>query len=124
MVKYRCKICRRKFSTRSGLTQHANAKHGGRTSLSQPSQIQQRSQQSAMMTPKHNMNLWSIPSTMSQETISNNSSTLENSTLQVDSSDIMKGVVVGENNNDMMANVVVNEPCYNLQNRFLIKSHK
>ena len=35
MVKYICEICRREFSTASGLTQHANAKHVGRTSLSQ-----------------------------------------------------------------------------------------
>ena len=33
MVKYRCGICNREVSTASELTQHANAKHNGRTSL-------------------------------------------------------------------------------------------
>ena len=33
MVKHRCGICNKEFSTASGLTQHANAKHNGRTSL-------------------------------------------------------------------------------------------
>ena len=32
---YRCNICQRIFSARSGLTRHANAVHHGRTTLFQ-----------------------------------------------------------------------------------------
>ena len=124
MVKYRCGICKREFSTTSGLTQHANAKHHGRTSLSRTnevSQIQQISQQSrVVMRPEHDTNLWSMPITMLQETISTNSSTLKNSTSQVDgnsdSDDMMEDVIVGEGGDNTMADVV-SEPRYNLRNQ-------
>uniref|UniRef100_U9UQ24 C2H2-type domain-containing protein n=1 Tax=Rhizophagus irregularis (strain DAOM 181602 / DAOM 197198 / MUCL 43194) TaxID=747089 RepID=U9UQ24_RHIID len=36
MVRYKCQICKRYFSTPSGLRQHANAKHHGRTTTSRP----------------------------------------------------------------------------------------
>lgn len=66
MVRYQCTICKRYFSARSGLTQHANAVHQGRTSLSssQPHHeiVQQRSRQSQeVVMPEHNPDLWSMP---------------------------------------------------------------
>ena len=64
MVKYHCEICRREFSTAGGLTQHANAKHNGRTTLSQSSSTQprQRSEYVArsdyvLTRPEHNEDL-------------------------------------------------------------------
>lgn len=66
MVRYQCTICKRYFSTRGGLTQHANAVHQGRTSLSssQPHHeiVQQRSRQSQEVAmPEHNPDLWNMP---------------------------------------------------------------
>lgn len=66
MVKYRCKICGREFSTSYGLTQHRNAKHRGRTTL-QTSEIlsNQRTQQPQVMAVlEHDTNLWNAPITM------------------------------------------------------------
>src|SRR6266516_2709787 len=56
---HRCGICKRTFSTSSGLTQHANAVHHGRTSLSRTNELIQGSQR-----PEHDANLWSAPITM------------------------------------------------------------
>ena len=67
MVKYRCGICRREFSTTSGLTRHANAMHQGRTTLSrvtEPRHQQSIHQQSRRtLIPEHDENLWSTPIT-------------------------------------------------------------
>lgn len=67
MAKYRCQICKKHFSTPSGLTQHANAVHRGRKTVSQPTgHILQRSQQSQpIQRPEHDANLWSMPITRS-----------------------------------------------------------
>ena len=47
MAKYRCRICKKYFSTPSGLTQHANAVHRGKRTVSQPTgHTLQRSQPS------------------------------------------------------------------------------
>lgn len=71
MVEYRCNICKRKFSTPGGLTQHSNAKHQRRTSLSEPGQqrslqshepIRRRSLQS--IRPEYDEILWNTPITM------------------------------------------------------------
>jgi len=58
MARYNCRICKRKFSSPNGFTQHANAVHRGIKTLS----IQQRSQQfQQFQTIEHNSNLWSMP---------------------------------------------------------------
>lgn len=67
MVKFSCNICKRKFATSYGLTQHRNAKHLGRITHSQTNEIanlriRQRSQSSAK--PEHDANLWNAPITM------------------------------------------------------------
>ena len=46
---HRCGICKRTFSTSSGLTQHANAVHHGRISLSRTNELIQGSQDQNMM---------------------------------------------------------------------------
>lgn len=62
MDEFRCKICKRIFSTSSGLTRHANAMHHGKTSLSQRSQSLQ-----SIQSPEHDSSLWSTPITMIPE---------------------------------------------------------
>ena len=64
MVKNCCRICKREFSTASGLTRHANAMHHGRTTLShetEPRFQQSIHQQSSI--PEHDENLWDMPIT-------------------------------------------------------------
>ncbi|PKY62284.1 hypothetical protein RhiirA4_488514 [Rhizophagus irregularis] len=70
MVKYRCGICSREFSTPGGLRQHANVRHHGRTSLSQRSytrpQLVERSEhvtnpEHVPVRPEHDESLWNIP---------------------------------------------------------------
>ena len=58
---YRCNICQRIFSARSGLTRHANAVHHGRTTLFQANEP--RYQRSDAM-PEHDEVLWNTPITM------------------------------------------------------------
>ncbi|CAG8854722.1 12222_t:CDS:2, partial [Gigaspora margarita] len=48
MTNYYCEICKRKFLTSYGLTQHANALHQGILTIPQP--IQQRPQQLTILT--------------------------------------------------------------------------
>ncbi|KAF0517619.1 hypothetical protein F8M41_016885 [Gigaspora margarita] len=72
MTNYYCEICKRKFSTSYGLTQHANALHQGMLTIPQP--IQQRPQQlqhfsQTISRPEHNENLWSNPITRVSRTI-------------------------------------------------------
>jgi len=60
MVRYCCQICKRKFASSSGLTQHANAVHRGRKTISRqiehiPRQIEPLSR------PMHNEDLWRKP---------------------------------------------------------------
>jgi hypothetical protein len=98
MVRHRCGICKRYFSTPGGLRQHANALHHGRTSLSQTHErIQQRPQQLAR--PEHDASLWGRPitRTLPPETImtSSSSTSTENLPSQVDS-DNMEDVVFEE----------------------------
>src|SRR3990170_574373 len=65
MVKHRCGICNREFSTASELTQHANARHNGRTSLSRRSytrpQRQEQRPEHVPTRPEHDENLWNTP---------------------------------------------------------------
>ena len=67
MAKYRCRICKKYFSTPSGLTQHANAVHRGRRTVSQPTGYTlQRSQPSQpIQRSEHDADLWSMPITRS-----------------------------------------------------------
>ena len=58
---YRCNICQRIFSARSGLTRHANAVHHERTTLFQANEP--RYQRSDAM-PEHDEVLWNTPITM------------------------------------------------------------
>src|SRR6266487_1819995 len=60
MARYSCRICGRKFSSSSGFTQHANAVHRGRRTLSVP----QRSQHIEEF--QHDPYLWSLPITLSR----------------------------------------------------------
>src|SRR5438034_3181778 len=71
MVKYRCKFCKREFSTSYGLTQHCNAKHRGRTTPSNEIVRQvTHHQQSQVLRPEHDANLWDTPITMALEPVS------------------------------------------------------
>ena len=68
MVKFRCEICNREFSSSHGLTQHRNAKHCGRITHSQTSEIanqRNRRQRSDVTRPEHDANLWGAPITLS-----------------------------------------------------------
>src|SRR5213082_2333709 len=71
MVRNRCGICKREFSSTSGLTQHANAVHQGRTTLSQeaaPRYGQTRSTYSVPRPPEHDEILWNTPITITPNT--------------------------------------------------------
>ena len=91
MVKYRCGICNREFSTAGGLTQHANAKHNGRTSLSRRSytrpQRQEQRPEHVPTRPEHDENLWNrsivVPRPQSPITLPT-SPTLENPLIEDD----------------------------------------
>lgn len=114
MVEFQCKICNRQFSTSSGYTQHVNTKHHGRTSLSRPNELTQRSQQFRQSTriskPEHDEELWSMPITMTAA-----SPDTSEPTLQVDDyrmEDIIIEAVEDENEN---LNEI--EPRYNLRSR-------
>ena len=54
-MEFSCKICHKKFSTRSGLTQHTNAKYCEKMSLSHNEPVRQRHLQSQreVTRPKH-----------------------------------------------------------------------
>ena len=60
MVRYQCKICKKYFSTRGGLTQHANAVHQGRTVLTSSQPHHEPEPQEVIM-PEYNTDLWSTP---------------------------------------------------------------
>jgi len=91
MVKYRCGICNREFSTAGGLIQHANAKHNGRTSLSRRSytrpQRQEQRPEHVPTRPEHDENLWNrsivVPRPQSPITLPT-SPTLENPLIEDD----------------------------------------
>ena len=82
MGKFRCKICKRVFSSAGGLTRHANAVHHGRTSLSQTSESQQSTQ-----SPEHDSSLWDTP--ISRRLESTSPSFAESSTSHVNTEDIV-----------------------------------
>ena len=71
-MSFRCRICQRQFSTRSGLTRHANAVHYGRTTLSHANEANESRSQllAANPKPEHDESLWNAPITVS--TLTNN----------------------------------------------------
>jgi hypothetical protein len=89
---HQCGICKRTFSTSSGLTQHANAVHHGRTSLSRTNELIQGSQR-----PEHDANLWSAPITMPLKKTSSASQNI------VEMEDVLfeNPLLVNENLNDV-----------------------
>jgi len=82
MDKFHCRICKKDFSTASGLTRHANAMHHGKTSLSQGSRSQQQIQ-----SPEHDSDLWSMPIIRPSE--SGSPTFAETPMLQVDMEDVI-----------------------------------
>src|SRR3954468_23341320 len=82
MDKFHCRICKKDFSTASGLTRHANAIHHGKTSLSQESRSQEQIQ-----SPKHDLNLWNMPIVRPSE--SGSHTFAETPMLQVDMEDVI-----------------------------------
>src|SRR5256885_511326 len=89
---HRCGICKRTFSTSSGLTQHTNAVHYGRTLLSRTNELIQGSQR-----PEHDANLWSVPITMPLKKTSSASQNI------VEMEDVLfeNPLLVNENLNDV-----------------------
>lgn len=61
MVRYICKICKRQLASPGGLTQHANAVHHGRKTLSMRQSYQRRRQLPSL---PHDPNLWQMPATI------------------------------------------------------------
>ncbi|CAG8517915.1 1214_t:CDS:2, partial [Scutellospora calospora] len=65
MTKYRCKVCKRTFSTPNGLIQHVNAMHQGKSIIPSIQQIPQQSQHSQgpqeISIPEHDEDLWGTP---------------------------------------------------------------
>ena len=86
MIKHRCKICAREFSSAYGLTQHCNARHHGRTT-SENTGERTRCQPSQAPIPlmEYDANLWNIPIIM--QTFTN---IIENPVSQLDSTDKME----------------------------------
>jgi hypothetical protein len=117
MVRYKCQICKRYFSTPSGLRQHANAKHHGRTTTSRPSEpsehVQRFSRQpsrTAVM-PEHDVQLWNTPITMPDTFTSH-----EKSTYQDDNIGEMEDIIINEIPTQDADNLE-SEPRYNLRKR-------
>jgi hypothetical protein len=116
MVRNRCGICKREFSSTSGLTQHANAVHQGRTTLSQeaaPRYGQTRSTYSVPRPPEHDEILWNTPITITPIT-NTNSPTL--TVPQVDDVDDVDDI---EDIEDIKDNEmeIDDEPRYNLRSQ-------
>lgn len=121
MVKYRCGICSREFSTTGGLRQHGNARHGGRTTLSR--RPDRRPQRLEPTRPEHDEILWNTPIVMPQmqsqlqsQSQSSISSLLPLPTLEetsVDDNDdhVIEDVIPEDNN------INESEPRYNLRSR-------
>jgi hypothetical protein len=116
MLKHRCKICRREFSTSHGLTQHCNAKHRGRTTLSHTHETNRQrthhQQSRPILRPEHDENLWGTPITMSTLPI-----LAENPVSQVDSVEMEDVISVISDDNTNLDVVSEIESRYNLRNR-------
>jgi Plavaka transposase len=125
MVKFRCKICGKKFSTSYGLTQHRNAKHHGRTTLSQTSEIesQRTRHRRPIEMPEHDANLWNALITMVVlEPESASTILVENPLSEVDNDeieDVIEDVVFEETPLNVTSDMTRNksEPRYNLRSQ-------
>lgn len=113
MVRYKCQICNRYFSTPSGLTQHANAKHQGRTTTYRSSEHVQRFSRQPRTTvmPEHDDQLWNTPITMTNTFTSH-----EKSTSQDDNIDEVEDIIINEIPTQDADNLEC-EPRYNLRKR-------
>ena len=92
MVKYRCKICAREFSSAHGLTQHCNARHHGRTISENTGERTRRQPSQAIPIPEYDANLWNTPIIMQTST-----NIVENPVSQLDSFDEMEDVIPEDN---------------------------
>src|ERR1043165_3377678 len=114
MVRYKCQICKRYFSTPSGLRQHVNAKHHGRTTTSRPREHVQRFLRQLSRTavmPEHDVQLWNTPITMTDTLTSH-----EKSTSQDDNIGEMEDTIISEILTQDADNLE-SEPRYNLRKR-------
>jgi hypothetical protein len=89
MDKFHCRICKKDFSTASGLTRHASAIHHGKISLFQGSRSQEQIQ-----SPEHDLNLWNMPIVRPSE--SGSHTFAETPMLQVDMEDVIDETLESE----------------------------
>jgi len=92
MVKHRCKICAREFSSAHGLTQHCNARHHRRTTSENTGERTRRQPSQAIPIPEYDANLWNTPIIMQTST-----NIVENPVSQLDSFDEMEDVIPEDN---------------------------
>ena len=92
MVKHRCKICGREFSSAHRLTQHRNARHHGRTTSENTGERTRRQLSQAIPIPEHDANLWNTPIITQTST-----NIVENPVSQLDSIDEMEDVIPEDN---------------------------
>ena len=86
MVKHRCKICAREFSSAYGLIQHCNARHHERTTSENTGKRTRRQlSQAPIPLPEYDANLWNTLIIMQTST-----NIVENPVSQLDSTDKME----------------------------------
>src|SRR5271170_6405363 len=98
MIRYHCEICNKDFATPGSLIQHANIKHYGQITLSQPNKsVLQRSLQQlskAVTGLEHDELLWNMPITITSP------STLQKRQDNID--EMMDIVTLPQENEDLM----------------------
>jgi Plavaka transposase len=109
-MNHRCSICQRKFSSRSGLTRHANAAHHGRTTLSQASEPSRYQQLDTISRPEYDEGLWNAPITIPTLTTTPD----ENIKMEEPSEDIEMG---GPSENVQEQESIEPQPRYNLRSQ-------
>jgi hypothetical protein len=115
MANYRCRICKKQFSTKYGLTQHCNAKHSGRTAPSRQNISQQQQQQQQQQeAPQHDVNLWNTPITVP---LKRTSAVLEENPVSQNDEEMVDVIPVISEDNTNINVVDVIEPRYNLRSR-------
>jgi hypothetical protein len=118
-MEFSCRICHKKFLTRGGLTQHTNAKHRGKTSLSHNEPVRQRPLQSPreVTRPEHDAILWNTPIVMPIPITSQEKSASQDDIVE------MEDIVFNENptqEDEKLVDVAVNlesKSRYNLRRR-------
>lgn len=116
MDKFRCRICKRVFSTSSGLTRHANAMHHGKTSLPQESQSSQSSQ--SIQSPEHDPILWSTPITMTLEPTSPIFANVSDKNPESEPQDYLQSLAESESEENIEENIEVEEMEMDVQINF------